>query len=64
MFFHRFGKRVIIPKRIIIPPENIFQKRGSISIKNVVALRIRVKTMIEAASEPIIVYAFDLFSPS
>lgn len=63
IFFHKSGKIVIIHNQKISPPENIAQKLCGTHIKNVVAFKSIEKTIIDIASEAIIIYGhFLLFS--
>ena len=62
--FHKFGKIVIIPRAIIIPHENDFQKLGGTQISTVLALRISEKSIIETLSEPTITRGIFLLFPS
>jgi hypothetical protein len=64
IFFHRFGKIVIIPKSIKITPENTFQTSGLTPIKRVEALSNREKPIIEIPKEVIMIYGFNLFCKS
>jgi len=62
-FFHKSGKIVIIHNQKISTPENIAQKLVGTHIKNVVAFNNIEKTIIDIASDAIIIYGhFLLFS--
>lgn len=64
MFFHRFGKIVIIPRAIIIHPENDFQKLGGTPISTVLAFKISENSIIDILSDPIITRGIFLLFPS
>ena len=54
----------MIPRAIIIPHENAFQKLGGTPIRAVLTLRISEKSMIEILSDPIIISGIFLLLPS
>lgn len=62
--FQRFGKIVIIPKAIIIPHENVFQKLGGTHIRTVLAFNIKEKRIIEILRDHIITRGIFLLFPS
>jgi hypothetical protein len=64
IFFHRFGKIVIIPRATNTPPENDFQNDGGTSISIVLAFNKREKRIIEILNDQIITKGIFLFSPS
>jgi hypothetical protein len=62
--FHKFGKIVIIPRAIIIPPEKDFQKLGGTPINTVLALSMSENNIIETLRDPIITRGIFLLFPS
>ena len=64
IFFQRFGRIVMIPRAIIIPPEKAFQKLGGTPISTVLAFKISENKIIEILRDPIITKGIFLLFPS
>lgn len=62
--FHTFGKIVIIPRAIIIPPEKDFQKLGGTPMRTVLAFKRRENKIIDTESDPIMIRGILLLFPS
>ena len=61
IFFHMFGKSVIIPNPIISPHEKLFQNHDGTSISSVDHFNIIEKTRTDRLSDPIIISGVNLF---